>query len=59
MMETAVLNLIWLFLYGYCIEGMGTIQKGRGRRIVAGLISFFFWRFRFGFRSGQSGFWRG
>ena len=39
MMETAVLNLIWLFLYGYCIEGMGTIQKGRGRRIVAGLIS--------------------
>ena len=38
-METAVLNLIWLFLYGYCIEGMGTIQKGRGRRIVAGLIS--------------------
>ena len=35
MMETAVLNLIWLFLYGYCIEGMGTIQKGRGRRIVA------------------------
>lgn len=38
-METAVLNLIWLFLYGYCIEGMGTIQKGRGRRSVAGLIS--------------------
>ena len=39
MMETAVLSLIWLLLYGYCIEGMGTIQKGRGRRIVAGLIS--------------------
>ena len=38
-METAVLSLIWLLLYGYCIEGMGTIQKGRGRRIVAGLIS--------------------
>ena len=39
MMETAVLSLVWLLLYGYCIEGMGTIQKGRGRRIVAGLIS--------------------
>ncbi len=39
MMETAVLSLIWLFLYGYCIEGTGAIQKGRGRRIVAGLIS--------------------
>ena len=39
MMETAVLSLIWLFLYGYCIEGTGAIQKGRGRWIVAGLIS--------------------
>ncbi len=39
MVEMAVLSLIWLFLYGYCIERMGTIQKGRGRRIVAGSIS--------------------
>ena len=42
MVETAVLSLVWLFLYGYCIEGMGAIQKGRGRRIVAGSISLLF-----------------
>ena len=39
MTERMLLSLIWLFLYGYCVERLGTVQKGAGRRIVTMLIA--------------------
>ena len=40
-MEKAAVSLFWLFLYGYCIERPGTVQKGLGRRVSAALTGLF------------------
>ncbi len=36
--QKLVFSFLWLFLYGYFVERMGTMQKGRGKRIVTGIL---------------------